>query len=145
SLAARLVKSRGRTASAGTPMARARSSANAEGLSEKTPTSRAARRPSSIASLIACRLLPRPEARTAMRKATGIASADMHALAVGGRNDLADPAMGQRQALQFGLDRGHFALRYHQHEADAAIERAPHFHVGHRAFALQPVEHRRQH
>src|SRR5690606_23844589 len=110
SLSARLAKSRGRTAIAGTPISRARSSANAEGLSEKTPTNSAARRPSSIASMIACRLLPRPEARTAMRKATGIASTDMHALAVGGRHDPADAAMDQGQAVQFGFYRGDLTL-----------------------------------
>jgi len=33
----------------------------------------------------------------------------------------------------------------HEHEADAAVEGAPHLLARHRAFALQPVEHRRRH
>src|SRR5690606_36124366 len=43
-----------------------------------------------------------------------------------------------------GGNRGDRFLRQHQHEADATVEGAPHLLVGHRALALQPLEHRRQ-
>ena len=70
---------------------------------------------------------------------------DADAIVASCLDHLADGAMGAAEATEVGADRSDVIRCNHQHEADAAIERAPHFIVRDRAFALQPVEHRRQH
>src|SRR6478672_3192359 len=103
--------------------------------------------PASCAASSARKLLPRPEASTTMRNpATLFSSADeAHALAAVALHDVADFAVRKAQLPERSGDRGHFARRQHHHEAHAAVEGAPHFLARHRALALQPVEHRRQH
>src|SRR5688500_571003 len=141
-----------------------RCNAMAPGRSENTPTTSPSSAPVAIASGSACRLLPRPEARTAMRfighaasggrryskaltrAASGrAASADADPIDGSGVDHMADGAMGEAEAIEVGADRGDIARRDHQYEADATVERAPHFVLRDCAFALQPVEYRRQH
>src|SRR6476620_1036875 len=153
--ARRVAWSRGSSAMAGIPAARARCSAVASRRSENTPTISTPSRPAAIASISACRLLPRPDTSTAMRKgreseigtrgADKRRSADVDAICAGVRDDFSDPAVRQAQAIEICADGGDIAGRHDEHEAHAAIERPPHFFVGDRTFALQPVEHRWQH
>src|SRR5688572_20381 len=126
------------------PASRAIASAAASGLSENTPTIRAGTRPASIARINARRFEPRPEASTAIRNIAA-RSTDADALVAGGRDDGADRPRREAEAIAVGGHRGDVAGSDDQHEADAAVERAPHLLARHRAFALQPVEHRRQH
>eukprot|EP01092_Planopodium_desertum_P014841 TRINITY_DN7609_c0_g4_i2.p2 TRINITY_DN7609_c0_g4~~TRINITY_DN7609_c0_g4_i2.p2 ORF type:complete len:374 (-),score=160.05 TRINITY_DN7609_c0_g4_i2:543-1664(-) len=79
-----------------------------------------------------------------MRVPLSSGSGDVDAFAALGGDHLANrPVL---QALR--LDRSGHGLQLvrgdDQHEADAAVEGAPHLAVSHRAFLLQPLEHRRQ-
>src|SRR5690606_36243906 len=112
-----------------------RCSAGAVGRSLKTPTTSAARRPPAMASTRAsraCRLLPRPEARTAIRfgrvsgpwargsRKAGLADAD--AVAARRGHHAADGPVREAEAVELGADRGAGVGGDHQHEADAAVE-----------------------
>src|SRR6478672_3510337 len=94
------------------------------GLLLATHTTRAPpSRPASCAASSARKLLPRPEASTAMRNsATLLSSADeAHALAAVALHDVADLAVRKAQLRERGGNRGDFARRQHQHEAHAAV------------------------
>src|SRR6185437_4611768 len=77
-------------------------------------------------------------------KSSWLASADMDALVAAGLHHRADHAAGEAVLRQQGRGRGYRGLRQDHGEADAAVEGAPHFLARHLAFALQPVEYRRQ-
>src|SRR3546814_1662797 len=111
------------------PPLRARCRATAFERSENTPTISATRVPSAIASISACRLLPRPEARTAMRYGRdwglgvgdwGERSADSDTIATVGLDHCADPAVRQGEPVEVGFDRRRGRGGDDQHEAEAA-------------------------
>ena len=127
-----------------------RCKAAASGRSENTPTTSPSSVPAAIASSSACRLEPRPETSTAMRfierasgricrppRSSGASSQWPHRDVLhqpmrtrsspAGLDHLADGAMGEAEAAEVGADRSDVTRCDHQHEADAAIERAPHF------------------
>src|ERR1700754_969567 len=127
------------------PAAVAMSSAPACALSLPTRVNSTGSRPASRAAISAARLLPRPEASAAMRKRRSTnRSGDVDALVARGGDDRADypgvQAVGGQQRLR-GVD---LVAREKHREANAAVERAPHFFAGDVAFALQPLEHGRQ-
>src|SRR3546814_12278198 len=122
-------------------------SATASGRSENPPTISAASVPPAIASSSACRLLPRPEARTAMRYGRdwglgvgdwGERSADSDTIATVGLDHCADPAVRQGEPVEVGFDRRRSRGGDDQHEADAAGAGAPHLRAGDPAIPLQP-------
>src|SRR3546814_6840959 len=73
----------------------------------------------------------------------GERSADSDTIATVGLDHCADPAVRQGEPVEVGFDRRRGRGGDDQHEADAAVEGAPHLRVGDRAFALQPLDTRR--
>src|SRR5256885_2566309 len=109
-----------------TPWRRARSRACASFLLLMTTAIRAASLPASIASMIACRLEPRPEARTPTRSfASGI---PYSAFALFNH---ADPARLVPLRLSHPQRRVGPIRRHHQHQSDSHVEHPKHLVIGH--------------
>src|SRR5713101_307495 len=122
-----------------TPWRRARSRACASFLLLMTTAIRAASLPASIASMIACRLEPRPEARTPTRSfASGI---PYSAFALFNH---ADP----ERLVPLRLSQPHRSVgpirRHHQHQADSHVEHPKHLVIAHVTTCLNQAENRRR-
>src|SRR5256885_7119653 len=111
---------------AGAPCLRARSSAGASALLLMTTAIRAASLPASIASMIACRLEPRPEARTPTRSfASGIPDSTLALF------NHADPERLVPLRLSHPQRRVGPIRRHHQHQSDSHVEHPKHLVIGH--------------
>src|SRR5438105_585759 len=149
-------KSLGLTHTASTPAARARSRAGACSRSEITTTTRAGKSGAAQASSNACRLLPRPEARTptarrselgprcvglTRRHAPGFVPASPDDLDTAlARDDFADdhrglPGRGQHLPRTAGVGSAH-----DDDVAHAEVERAQHLRLAHAACVAQRGE-----
>ena len=117
---------------------------------EITTAIRASSRPSPIASMSACRLLPRPEIRTpiaaspaARRSVIDRRPFTGSARAVADLGDADRRRCGSPAAASASQHRAHASRRARDDQADAHVERPQHVVVRHAAGLLQPLEDRR--